>query len=80
MKDVTIAGNTIENLLNTYADHKAQMKIYEEEVDFDIDRLENNAEYMYHKGCCETANNWIRCVGMSPNSPAIEKMIKEHME
>lgn len=85
MKDMTITGNAIENLLDSYVDHKVMMKTYEDEVAFDecrvrLHKLENNAEYMYHRGCCETAESWIRCIGISPSSPIIEKMIKDHME
>jgi hypothetical protein len=79
MRDMTITANAIENLLDSYADHKAMMKIYEEEVDFDIDKLANDMEYMYHRGFCESSERWIKCLGMSPESPVIEKMIQEYM-
>lgn len=79
MKDMTITANAIENLLNSYADHKAMMKTYEEEAEFDIDKLENDEEYMYHRGFCESSERWIRCIGLSPESPIVEKMIQEHM-
>ena len=64
-------------LLYTYADHKVQLTAYEEEINFEIDKLETNVEYMFHRGCCETAEHWIRCLGMSPDSPFVEKIIKE---
>lgn len=80
MKDMAITGNAIENLLDSYADHKAMMKAYEEEVEFDIDKLENNAEYMYHRGFCESSERWIKCLGISPNSLIVEEMIRKHME
>lgn len=80
MRDITIAANAIENLLDSYADHKAMMKTYEEEVDFDIDKLANDMEYMYHKGFCEAAERWIRCMGISPDSPVVEKRIMDRMQ
>jgi hypothetical protein len=76
-KDVTITANAIENLLNSYADHKSVMKVYEEENNVDIKKLENDAEYMYHRGFCEAYERWIESVGISPNSPAIEKMVED---
>ena len=79
MKDMNITGNAIENLLISYADHKAQEKLFIEETNFDIDKLESNSEFMYHKGFCECAERWIRCIGISPNSPIIEQMIKDNM-
>lgn len=80
MKDMTITGNAIENLLDSYADHKAMMKTYEDEVDFDVDKLENDAEYMYHRGFCESSKQWMKCLGISPDSPIIEIMVREHMK
>ncbi|MGF0148446.1 hypothetical protein ACQRDF_13805 [Lachnospiraceae bacterium SGI.054] len=79
MKDMNITGNAIENLLISYADHKAQEKLFIEETNFDIDKLEANSEFMYHKWFCECAERWIRCIGISPNSPIIEQMIKDNM-
>lgn len=79
MKDMNITGNAIENLLISYADHKAQEKLFIEETNFDIDKLEANSEFMYHKVFCECAERWIRCIGISPNSPIIEQMIKDNM-
>ncbi len=79
MKDMNITGNAIENLLISYADHKAQEKSFIEETNFDIDKLEADSEFMYHKGFCECAERWIRCIGISPNSSIIEQMIKDNM-
>lgn len=35
---------------------------------------------MYHRGFCEAAERWIRCCGISPDSPIVDKMVMEHME
>ncbi len=45
----------------TYVDHKKMMIEYEENSEY-----EENPEYMFHKGCCETAEEWMRSVGVSP--------------
>ncbi len=79
MKDMTITANAIENLLESYAEHKAMVNKYIEEADYDVDKLESDAEFMYHNGFCESSERWIRCLGISPESPIVEKMIQEYM-
>ena len=76
MKDMNITEKAIEDLLLEYADHKAQVKLYMKE-ESDVDELENNPEFMIHYGFCKCAERWIRCLGMSPNSPVIEQMVKD---
>lgn len=56
-----ITKNVLENLMLTYVDHKKMMIEYEENSEY-----EENPEYMFHKGCCETAEEWMRSVGVSP--------------
>lgn len=73
-KDMTVTANAIENLLDAYADHKATKKTYEKDGDWESE------EYMYHRGFCEAAERWIRCCGISPDSPIVEKMVMEHMK
>lgn len=55
MKDMNITGNAIENLLISYADHKAQVRLFMEDENVNADELEENSEFMYHKGFCECA-------------------------
>lgn len=57
-----ITKNTLENLMLTYVEHKKIMEEYESESNEDY---ENDPEYMFHKGCCETAEDWMRSVGVS---------------
>lgn len=78
MKDMNITGNAIENLLLEYAEHKAKVKLLMEEI-FDVDKLERDSDFMYQKGFCDSAEKWIRCIGMSPESPKIEQMIRKCM-
>lgn len=69
-----ITKNALENLMLTYIEHKKIMNEYEKDYDSACDRFygesdedyESNPEYMFHKGCCETAENWMRVVGASP--------------
>ena len=42
MKDMNITGNAIENLLISYAEHKAQEKLFIKETDFNVDKLKEN--------------------------------------
>lgn len=80
MKDMNITGNAIENLLISYADHKAQVRLFMEDENVNADELEENSQFMYHKGFCECAERWIRCLGISPDSPKIEQIIKDWSE
>lgn len=59
-----ITKNAMENMMGIYVDHKKMMIKYEDEYGFD--ELQDNANYMFHKGCCGTAENWIRAAGVSP--------------
>lgn len=40
MKDMNITGNAIENLLISYADHKAQVRLFMEDENVNADELE----------------------------------------
>lgn len=79
MKDMNIIGNAIENLLLEYAEHKAKVKLLMEEASFDVDKLERDSDFMYQKGFCDSTEKWIRCIGMSLESPKIEQMIRDCM-
>ena len=35
-------------------------------IEFENEEDTENAEYTFHQGCCETAENWMRAVGVSP--------------
>lgn len=69
-----ITKNVIENLMLTYIEHKKMMMEYEKDYDTACDRFygesdeeyENSPEYMFHKGCCQTAEDWMRSIGVSP--------------
>ena len=68
-----ISRNAIENMMITYIDHKKMLNEYESEMD---ERgLEDNADYNFHRGCCETAESWMRVVGVSPNCNFIQERL-----
>lgn len=79
-----ITKNALENLMITYAEHKKAMIEYEKDYDSACDRFygesdkeyENNPEYMFHKGCCETAEDWMRSIGVSPQCNFIMDRLK----
>lgn len=69
----TITGNAVKNLINTYADHKLMCEWYEENMD--EDELDFDVEYTYHSACCATAEDWMRAIGISPESNFVAKII-----
>lgn len=58
--NVTITENAIHNLMDSYVDHKKMTTEYEIEGDTE------NPEYTFHKGCCETAESYMRILGVCP--------------
>ena len=58
-----ITRNALENMMITYVNHKKMMMKYENDDDFE---LEENPEYFFYKGCCETEESWMRGIGVSP--------------
>lgn len=60
-----INKTAIENMMTVYIDHKKILNEYESETD--EKELEDNADYNFHRGCCETAETWMRAIGVSPN-------------
>ena len=68
-----ISRNAIENMMITYIDHKKMLNEYE--LEMDERELEDNADYNFHRGCCETAESWMRAVGVSPNCNFIQERL-----
>lgn len=70
-----ITKNIIENMMITYVDHKKMMMEYEkEQEEF---KLEENPEYLFHKGCCETSEQWMRAIGVSPQCNFVTERLYE---
>ena len=36
---------------------------------------ENDAEYQFHKACCETSEMWMKAIGISPKCEFITERI-----
>lgn len=60
-----ITKNVLENMMSVYVDHKRMMIEMENEHE-DEEELYEDADYNFHRGCCETAESWMRAVGVSP--------------
>lgn len=59
-----ITKNVIENMMLTYVDHKKIVNEYQNE--YNENELYEDGNYNFHLGCCETAENWMRAIGVSP--------------
>lgn len=68
-----ISRNVIENMMMVYIDHKKILNEYESEMD--EREMEEDANYSFHRGCCETAESWMRAVGVSPDCNFIQERL-----
>lgn len=68
-----ISRNEIENMMLVYIEHKQILNEYESEMD-EIE-MEEDTEYNFHRGCCETAESWMRAIGVSPNCNFIQERL-----
>lgn len=66
-----ISKNAIENMILAYIDHKQILIEYESEMD--EQEMEEDANYNFHRGCCETAECWMRAIGVSPDCEFIRE-------
>lgn len=67
--------NAVENMMLAYVNHKQIMNEIENECPEDL--LLEDASYNFHRGCCETAESWMRAVGVSPECNfIIERLYK----
>ena len=60
-------------MMLVYIDHKKILNEYESEID--ERELEDNADYNFQRGCCETAESWMRAVCVSPNCNFIQERL-----
>lgn len=70
-----INKTVIKNMMTIYIDHKKILNEYESETD--ERELEDNADYNFHRGCCETAECWMRAIGVSPDCNFIREKMSE---
>ena len=68
-----ISKNAIENMMLAYIDHKQILNEYESEMD--EQEMEEDANYNFHKGCCETAECWMRSIGVSPDCEFVRERL-----
>lgn len=61
-----ITKNMLENMMTIYVDHKKTMIDLENECENSEEELYENSDYNFHRGCCETAESWMRAIGVSP--------------
>lgn len=71
----TLTENAIHNLMNSYVDHKkAIMDIEEENSE---EEMFEDIDYNFHAGCCETAEAYMRVLGVSPTCEYIMKRLSD---
>lgn len=71
----TLTENAIRSLVITYADHKLMAENYLK--DTDEDDLYDDAEYAHHMACCATAEEWMRAIGIDPESNFVMEIIEK---
>lgn len=80
-----ISTYALKNLISTYVEHKvSKMEI---EIDYEskfgddaIREMDNDPIYQFHLACCQTAEDWMRAVGISTSCNLVMDMIKTEME
>lgn len=80
MREFTITENAIKNLISTYADHKVQVEKTLEENDYDEELLYDDVDYQFNMGCCQTAEDWMRTIGISPESNFVQEVVDRERE
>ena len=68
-----INKNVIENMMLVYIDHKKILNGYKSEME--EREMEEDANYNFHRGCGETAETWMRAVGVSPDCNFIQERL-----
>ena len=76
-KEFTISYNAVVNLLHDYASHKLMCEEYEGDERYEEYDLYDDAEYSHHAACCATAENWLRAIGISPESNCVQEIIEK---
>lgn len=59
----TLTENAVKNLISSYAYHRVS--------------LEKNGNYNYHVAACATAENWMRAIGIDPESNFVMEIIEK---
>lgn len=77
-KEFKITENAVKNLLATYSSHKIMCDDYENEMD--EEDLYTDADYSHHLACCATAEDWMRAIGIHPESNFVMEIIEKERE
>lgn len=80
MREFTITENAIKNLISTYANHKVKAEKVLEENDYDEELLYDDVDYQFNMGCCHTAEEWMRSIGISPESNFVQEIVNKEKE
>lgn len=78
MKTFTITENAVKNRIFSYADHYLMCE--EMEKDTEEYDLYDDAEYAHHKACCQTNEDWMRGIGIDPQSNYVMEIINKERE
>ena len=78
MRTFTITENAVKNLLSIYADHYLMAE--EMEKDTEEYDLYDDADYAHHKACCYIGEDWMRGIGINPQSNYVMEIINKERE
>lgn len=73
-KKYTLTENALKNLVSTYASHRIACEEFDKEDDLD------NPEYLFDLACCQTAEDWMRAIGIHPESNFVTDIIEKERE
>lgn len=79
MRNFKITENALTNLIISYSDHKLMCEAYEAEYDLDCD-LYNDPDYSHHAAYCHAFEEWMRAMGISPESNFVTGIIEKERQ
>ena len=86
MKEFKITENALRNLITTYAVHKLQAQEIEKTNEFFADKFGNeenlydDPDYQSEMAFCASSEEWMRAIGISPESNFVEEIIEKERE
>lgn len=76
-----ITENVIKNKLISYASHKLMCEEYENDDSFLYNmEMDDEVEYARHKAYCEACEEWMRAIGIHPESNFVMEIIEKEKE
>ena len=76
----TLTENALKNLISTYAHHKIICEEYQVEYEDDYSILFDSTAYAHRSACCQTAEEWMNVLGISPESNFVAEIIEKERE